>query len=268
MIIPEGYSFGNMQEDNKLCLGSYRLSMSHLCGWFWTAPGSGQWCRRREEGEKWVADEGHFGSLISLNCFAVGCALVTLWDWQHFLKPGMAYECVFINVHIKKYTVEYNIHISYSVYPCLPKNATVNVYTKLSAFAAPGKVPTTFREMFLFNAAVMGFGGSTWMDIILDQRMAGVDDMKHLKMVDNKSGWLSYRKFCQEIRACFIWCTYSCKYRCRISVMAKWFWWDWTFKEFKRFCEIKNPIRLWMRGVHGSPQSSKYHFWNPLLGTS
>eukprot|EP00435_Cladocopium_sp_Y103_P019377 s726_g4.t1 len=31
------------------------------------------------------------------------------------------------------------------------------------------KVPTTFREMFLFNAAVMGFGGSTWMDIILDQ---------------------------------------------------------------------------------------------------
>ena len=32
MIIPEGYSFGNMQGDNKLCLGSYRLSMSHLCG--------------------------------------------------------------------------------------------------------------------------------------------------------------------------------------------------------------------------------------------
>lgn len=31
------------------------------------------------------------------------------------------------------------------------------------------KVPTTFREMFLFNAAVMGFGNSKWMDIILDQ---------------------------------------------------------------------------------------------------
>ena len=71
-----------------------------------------------------------------------------------------------------QHTVDYNIHISYSVYPCLPKNATVNVYTKLSAFAAPGKVPTTFREMFLFNAAVMGFGGSTWMDIILDQRLS------------------------------------------------------------------------------------------------
>ncbi|CAJ1371643.1 unnamed protein product [Effrenium voratum] len=31
------------------------------------------------------------------------------------------------------------------------------------------KVPTTFKEMFLFNAAVMGYGGSTWMNIILDQ---------------------------------------------------------------------------------------------------
>lgn len=31
------------------------------------------------------------------------------------------------------------------------------------------KVPTTFKEMFLFNAAVMGFGNSNWMSLILDQ---------------------------------------------------------------------------------------------------
>lgn len=31
------------------------------------------------------------------------------------------------------------------------------------------KVPTTFNEMFLFNAAVMGFGQSTWMHLVLDQ---------------------------------------------------------------------------------------------------
>ncbi|CAL1164101.1 unnamed protein product, partial [Cladocopium goreaui] len=31
------------------------------------------------------------------------------------------------------------------------------------------KVPTTFKEMFLFNAAVMGFGNSNWMSIILEQ---------------------------------------------------------------------------------------------------
>eukprot|EP00441_Pelagodinium_beii_P020751 CAMPEP_0197657622 /NCGR_PEP_ID=MMETSP1338-20131121/44744_1 /TAXON_ID=43686 ORGANISM="Pelagodinium beii, Strain RCC1491" /NCGR_SAMPLE_ID=MMETSP1338 /ASSEMBLY_ACC=CAM_ASM_000754 /LENGTH=1138 /DNA_ID=CAMNT_0043234037 /DNA_START=86 /DNA_END=3499 /DNA_ORIENTATION=+ len=31
------------------------------------------------------------------------------------------------------------------------------------------RVPTTFNEMFLFNAAVMGFGSSTWMQLILDQ---------------------------------------------------------------------------------------------------
>eukprot|EP00913_Durusdinium_trenchii_P013742 g12902.t1 len=37
------------------------------------------------------------------------------------------------------------------------------------------KVPTTFREMFLFNAAVMGFGNSKWMDIILDQLLASVN---------------------------------------------------------------------------------------------
>ncbi|CAJ1354839.1 unnamed protein product [Effrenium voratum] len=35
--------------------------------------------------------------------------------------------------------------------------------------ASQMKVPSTFREMFLFNAAVMGFGNSKWMDIILDQ---------------------------------------------------------------------------------------------------
>merc|ERR1719456_1266865 len=31
------------------------------------------------------------------------------------------------------------------------------------------KVPTTFNEMFMFNGAVMGFGQSTWMNIILEQ---------------------------------------------------------------------------------------------------
>lgn len=31
------------------------------------------------------------------------------------------------------------------------------------------KVPTTFNEMFLFNAAVMGFSSSIWMQFVLDQ---------------------------------------------------------------------------------------------------
>eukprot|EP00913_Durusdinium_trenchii_P010112 g9484.t1 len=31
------------------------------------------------------------------------------------------------------------------------------------------KVPTTFNEMFLFNAAVMGFSGSVWMQLVLEQ---------------------------------------------------------------------------------------------------
>lgn len=35
------------------------------------------------------------------------------------------------------------------------------------------KVPTTFNEMLLFNASVMGYGSSTWMNIVLQQ----FDDM-------------------------------------------------------------------------------------------
>ena len=35
------------------------------------------------------------------------------------------------------------------------------------------KVPTTFNEMLLFNASVMGYGTSTWMGIVLQQ----FDDM-------------------------------------------------------------------------------------------
>ena len=35
------------------------------------------------------------------------------------------------------------------------------------------KVPTTFNEMLLFNASVMGYGSSAWMSIILIQ----FDDM-------------------------------------------------------------------------------------------
>ena len=31
------------------------------------------------------------------------------------------------------------------------------------------QVPTTFNEMFLFNAAVMGFAESGWMTLVLDQ---------------------------------------------------------------------------------------------------
>jgi len=31
------------------------------------------------------------------------------------------------------------------------------------------KVPTTFNEMFMFNGAVMGFGSSLWMNLILEQ---------------------------------------------------------------------------------------------------
>ena len=31
--------------------------------------------------------------------------------------------------------------------------------------------PKTFNEMFLFNAAVMGFGNSGWMHLVLEQRL-------------------------------------------------------------------------------------------------
>ena len=34
-------------------------------------------------------------------------------------------------------------------------------------------MPTTFNEMLLFNASVMGYGSSTWMNIVLQQ----FDDM-------------------------------------------------------------------------------------------
>jgi len=39
------------------------------------------------------------------------------------------------------------------------------------------KVPTTFNEMFMFNGAVMGFGQSAWMNIILDQFDAIVENV-------------------------------------------------------------------------------------------
>ena len=31
--------------------------------------------------------------------------------------------------------------------------------------------PKTFNEMFIFNAAVMGFGHSEWMHLVLEQRL-------------------------------------------------------------------------------------------------
>ncbi|CAJ1358611.1 unnamed protein product [Effrenium voratum] len=38
-----------------------------------------------------------------------------------------------------------------------------------SWLTANNKVPTSFNEMFLFNAAVMGFGESGWMNLVLEQ---------------------------------------------------------------------------------------------------
>eukprot|EP00434_Breviolum_minutum_P025859 symbB.v1.2.022862.t1/scaffold2046.1/size91195/5 len=38
------------------------------------------------------------------------------------------------------------------------------------------KVPTTFNEMFLFNAAVMGFSSSVWMQLVLEQFSAIVNN--------------------------------------------------------------------------------------------
>ena len=34
---------------------------------------------------------------------------------------------------------------------------------------AATKVPQTFNEMFMFNGAVMGFGSSLWMNLVLEQ---------------------------------------------------------------------------------------------------
>lgn len=41
--------------------------------------------------------------------------------------------------------------------------------SSMSTAATELKVPTTFAEMFLFNAAVMGFSNSIWMQLVLDQ---------------------------------------------------------------------------------------------------
>ncbi|CAJ1400909.1 unnamed protein product [Effrenium voratum] len=45
------------------------------------------------------------------------------------------------------------------------KDKDVNAKTGKTAM----KVPTSFNEMFLFNAAVMGLGDSSWMSVILEQ---------------------------------------------------------------------------------------------------
>jgi len=42
-------------------------------------------------------------------------------------------------------------------------------FVKLSQKKNARKVPTTFNEMLLFNASVMGYGASTWMSIVLVQ---------------------------------------------------------------------------------------------------
>ena len=37
--------------------------------------------------------------------------------------------------------------------------------------------PKTFNEMFLFNAAVMGFGNSGWMHLVLEQHLGAAKQL-------------------------------------------------------------------------------------------
>eukprot|EP00434_Breviolum_minutum_P036975 symbB.v1.2.032771.t1/scaffold3975.1/size47066/1 len=48
-------------------------------------------------------------------------------------------------------------------------NSARNSMEAASSKAKGMKVPTTFNEMFLFNAAVMGFAESGWMSLVLEQ---------------------------------------------------------------------------------------------------
>ena len=60
------------------------------------------------------------------------------------------------------------------------------------------KIPTSFNEMILFNASVMGFGGSHWMKIMLVQ----FDDM--VRSVGN---------FCRLQEECDVMCLVLAKYK-------------------------------------------------------
>ena len=44
--------------------------------------------------------------------------------------------------------------------------------------------PKTFNEMFLFNAAVMGFGNSGWMHLVLEQHLGAAKQLGCLPRVN------------------------------------------------------------------------------------
>lgn len=53
------------------------------------------------------------------------------------------------------------------------------------------KVPTTFNEMLLFNASVMGYGASTWMSIVLVQFDDMVRNVANFTRLQEESGVMS-----------------------------------------------------------------------------
>jgi len=55
------------------------------------------------------------------------------------------------------------------------------------------KVPTTFNEMFLFNAAVMGFSTSTWMQMVLEQFGAIVSNVANSYRLQEECDILALR---------------------------------------------------------------------------
>ncbi|CAE7448441.1 Tgm3 [Symbiodinium pilosum] len=72
-------------------------------------------------------------------------------DMLSSLEVNAAEGTFFLQFHINAYVVETGQRFAHE-----PRRRLV-------------EVPTTFNEMFLFNAAVMGFGQSTWMHLVLDQ---------------------------------------------------------------------------------------------------
>ena len=77
-------------------------------------------------------------------------------------------QCIHIHLRIDMiYDIGYIqdiLHILYTIY----RYYTYIIYTYVGP-TVDMEVPTTFQEMFLFNAAVMGFSGSVWMQCVLDQ---------------------------------------------------------------------------------------------------
>merc|ERR1719346_595053 len=54
-------------------------------------------------------------------------------------------------------------------------------------------VPTTFNEMFIFNAAVMGFGGNSWMNEVLSSFDTIVTNVKNSYRLQEECDVLSLR---------------------------------------------------------------------------